>query len=221
MPATRPVSAPGSGILFGYGSAAATAADKRSAAELSQRFPTPGALAAPPTGTGYRSRRSEGCPVNISQWTIPHADNAMSALDQAIIKAYAKDRPAAASSVAGPAAPSLSRPLERRQRQTTGQKVDQLYRDGSLYRLETPAATQPVPMPHLPSLPPTSPRRGVRRSMQRLLAANAAAIEEEQPAEPPRVARKVIIRHIANRGSAAFGTTAANECCGSGGANRL
>src|SRR5438093_316856 len=29
-------------------------------------------------------------PTNISQWTTPHADHAMSSLDQAVIKAYAK-----------------------------------------------------------------------------------------------------------------------------------
>ena len=124
----------------------------------------------------------------------------MSALDQAIIKAYAKDRPAAATAVADrPAERRLPRAVEPRR----AQAIEQLYHDGSLYHVEQPSGaarmSHVVPTPHLPTLPPTSPRRGVRRSMLRLLAANHSAAPTEQPPEPlPRIARKVIIRHISH-----------------------
>jgi Mrp family chromosome partitioning ATPase len=123
----------------------------------------------------------------------------MSALDQAIIKAYAKDRPAAASgSAVSPAREAATPALPSR-----ASSVDQLYRDGALYRFERqPVASRAaprVPAPHLPLLPPTSPRRNVRRSMLRLLAANQASVQLETPPEtPPKIARKVIIRHISH-----------------------
>ena len=119
----------------------------------------------------------------------------MSALDQAIIKAYAKDRPAATTAYAPIAA---SQPT-RRAPASSGEAVEQVYRDGSLYRLHAspPAAT--VPAPHMPQLPPTSPRRHVRRSVLRLLAANerSAAVDAATTARP-KVARKVIIRHVSH-----------------------
>src|SRR5205085_10815657 len=111
----------------------------------------------------------------ISLKTTPHADLAMSALDQAFIKAYTKEQPSPAKASAGVASsqPRLPRTPTA---PASGHAVEQLYRDGSLYRIETPRVqtTTPVPVPHLPLLPPTSPRRGVRRSMLRLLAANTA-----------------------------------------------
>jgi Mrp family chromosome partitioning ATPase len=124
----------------------------------------------------------------------------MSALEQAIIKAYAKDRPATAPLAADMAeAPPMAPPARR----TSARTVEQAYHDGALYRVELPtlparAATR-VPVPHLPTLPPTSPRRSVRRSMLRLLSANAIPAPQEKTAEQPqRVARKVIIRHISH-----------------------
>jgi Mrp family chromosome partitioning ATPase len=126
----------------------------------------------------------------------------MSALDRAIIKAYAKDRPAAAPVVSPRASAPAAAPAAAR---IPGPAIDQLYHDGSLYRVERHAAVsrpaRAIPAPHLGTLPPTSPRRGVRRSVLRLLAANAAAGVSESPSEPqdpPRVARKVIIRHISH-----------------------
>jgi Mrp family chromosome partitioning ATPase len=139
----------------------------------------------------------------------------MSALDQAIIKAYAKPRPAAAPvadaiAAARPAGvaqafPSANpAPSDRAGKNAYPTlRVEQLYGDGTLYRVETPAnlprAASRVPAPHLPNLPPTSPRRNVRRSMLRLLAASHTPEAIETPIEqPPRVARKVIIRHISH-----------------------
>jgi Mrp family chromosome partitioning ATPase len=123
----------------------------------------------------------------------------MSALDQAIIKAYAKDRsasPWAAESVAA------AQPITSASGLPDGQAIERLYHDGTLYRIEgaRPArAKSEVPAPHLPPLPPTSPRRHVRRSMLKLLAANQLDAAAELPAEPPpRIARKVIIRHVSH-----------------------
>src|SRR4051812_23265649 len=135
----------------------------------------------------------------ISHRTTPHADNAMSALDQAIIKAYAKDRsasPWAAEAVAA------AQPVTSASGLPNGHAIERLYHDGTLYRVEGARpvrARSEVPAPHLPLLPPTSPRRHVRRSMLKLLAANQSVATTEPPAEPlPRIARKVIIRHVSH-----------------------
>ncbi len=118
----------------------------------------------------------------------------MSALDQAIIKAYAKDRPVASAVMPPPAPlvrvqPSLS---------SSATAVEDIYRDGALYRLHTqnPAAT--VPAPHLTPLPPTSPRRNIRRSLLRLMAAGEKDTASAATESPPRIARKVIIRHVSH-----------------------
>jgi Mrp family chromosome partitioning ATPase len=126
----------------------------------------------------------------------------MSALDQAVIKAYAKDQLPATDASAAVAIPP-PRPARSMRAAVDGHAVEQVYRDGVLYRIESPrqaAAESPaIPVPHLPLLPPTSPRRGVRRSMQRLLAATAAASSAPvSGSSSPRVARKVIIRHISH-----------------------
>jgi Mrp family chromosome partitioning ATPase len=138
---------------------------------------------------------------NISPKTTPHADFAMSALDQAFIKAYAKD-PAADSANVAAVASAPMRPNAVAVRRASGHQVEQVYRDGSLYRVETPRralAAAAVPPPHAAMLPPTSPRRTVRRSMLRFLSNQAAAAPLELPPETPRrVARKVIIRHISH-----------------------
>jgi Mrp family chromosome partitioning ATPase len=125
----------------------------------------------------------------------------MSALDQAIIKAYAKDRPAAARHALDEprTGARLGMPSALR-----GATIDQIYHDGTLYRVEGRAGSlrsvAAVPPPHLQTLPPTSPRRAVRRSVLRMLAANSNGRLTETPAaeSPPRVARKVIIRHISH-----------------------
>src|SRR5262245_14191047 len=124
----------------------------------------------------------------------------MSALEQAIIKAYAKDRPAAAPTGATVAEAPPIAPAARR---TTPRAVEQAYHDGTLYRVEMPTlpprAVTRVPAPHLPTLPPTSPRRSVRRSMLRLFSASTAPPPQQKAADQPqRVARKVIIRHISH-----------------------
>lgn len=124
----------------------------------------------------------------------------MSALDQAIIKAYAKDRPRPAAPVAPPAH-AKPRPLP-----ATGsgsqRALERLYHEGSLYRVEQATVAAPgrqsLPAPHLPVLPPTSPRRSVRRSMLRLLAASSETTASPPSTETPRVARKVIFRHISH-----------------------
>lgn len=130
----------------------------------------------------------------------------MSALDQAFIKAYAKDQPAAkAAAVPAASRGSVREPLPApaAARARAG-AIEQLYQGGSLYRVETPgvaiaAGARAVPQPHVKLLPPNSPRRGVQRSLLRLLAnqpAELPAVEADAP--PPRVARKVIIRHISH-----------------------
>jgi Mrp family chromosome partitioning ATPase len=125
----------------------------------------------------------------------------MSALDQAFIKAYAKDPELSAGPAVAVASPP-ARVTARQVGRSAAQRVEQLYHDGSLYRLEAPHAgsdRSAVPHPHVALLPPTSPRRAVRRSFLRFLANQAAAEPVESiPDQPPRVARKVIIRHIAH-----------------------
>jgi len=130
----------------------------------------------------------------------------MSALDQAFIKAYAKD-PAADAAPTAVVAYAPMRPKAAADRRASAHLVEQLYHDGSLYRVETPRAalaTAAVPQPHGTMLPPTSPRRTVRRSVLRFLASQAATAPPESPPETPqRIARKVIIRHISHNATPA------------------
>src|SRR5262245_15548368 len=127
----------------------------------------------------------------------------MSALDQAFIKAYAKDQPAdrAAAALASRDAPPDREPRAMAVPRAAAGIIEQVYRDGSLYRVELPVRVRPsataVPAPHVKLLPPTSPRRGVRRSLLRLLA-NQPELPQAEQEGPPKVARKVIIRHIAH-----------------------
>ncbi|HZN32295.1 MAG TPA: hypothetical protein VFB80_00700 [Pirellulaceae bacterium] len=122
----------------------------------------------------------------------------MSALDQAFIKAYAKDQPAdRAAAVASRGAPPRAVAGAR----VAAGAIEQVYRDGSLYRVDLPARISPsaaaIPQPHVKLLPPTSPRRSVQRSLLRLLA-NQPVPPPADAELPPKVARKVIIRHIAH-----------------------
>jgi Mrp family chromosome partitioning ATPase len=71
-----------------------------------------------------------------------------------------------------------------------------------------PLRAASVPAPHVRLLPPTSPRRNVRRSVLKLLASQEAQTattgrgraggqpSAEEP--PPRIARKLIIRHVSH-----------------------
>lgn len=129
----------------------------------------------------------------------------MTALDQAFIKAYSKDHAAYPSAASDkPRSATVSGPSPPR-RHDPARAIEQSYHDGSLYRIEAASAATPsgahLPAAHvarLAPLPPTSPRRGVRRSLLRLLAGQdqtpAASQEAAEPA--PRVSRKVIFRHI-------------------------
>ena len=141
----------------------------------------------------------------------------MSALDQALIKAY--DKPTARAPVAAaaprPAADSSATPAPRSA--GTGHAnaiaIERLYHEGGLYRIDRTAAgparddrapaanNQPtLAGPHYLLPPPTSPKRGVRRSILRLLAQQqlaAVALPAPESSAPP-VRRKVIIRHVAH-----------------------
>jgi hypothetical protein len=158
----------------------------------------------------------------------------MSALDQAFIKAYAKDpAPAAvASAQATPrgekrtaglaAAPIAAAELAPRASvHAAARVIEQIYHDGTLYRVEAPAQAPrragTVPAPHVKLLPPTSPRRNMRRSALKLLASQSNASLASDAAPPkadespvPRFARKVIIRHVAHAAPAPLGLLAAN-----------
>src|SRR5437868_999018 len=124
----------------------------------------------------------------------------MSALDQALTKAYAKDR----RTIASPVAETSSRAATTAGPAIRAHAIDQIYHAGVLYRVEEQAVgaqsnRRSVPAPHLSMLPPTSPRRAVRRSMLRMLAAHAGTTSADVAMEaPPRIARKVIIRHISH-----------------------
>jgi Mrp family chromosome partitioning ATPase len=140
----------------------------------------------------------------------------MSTLDQAFIKAYAKDQPDALTAPPTAVAVAAAPPRAYPQRLATGTTVEQLYRDGTLYRVETPRAAShnadAVPRSHLSTLPPTSPRRGVRRSLLKMLGERQSSppADETSSQRPARFARKVIIRHVSHAvPSAPFGLTRA------------
>jgi Mrp family chromosome partitioning ATPase len=139
----------------------------------------------------------------------------MSVLDQALTKAY--DKPPARSSAAPAASPAArSSAAAPASAAVNAAAIERIYHEGGLYRIDVPAADRPASHdvgarsdgsslggPHYLIPPPTSPKRGVRRSLLRLLAsqadiANVAA--ELAPPEPPRVRRKVIIRHVSHGG---------------------
>ena len=119
----------------------------------------------------------------------------MSALDQAFIKAYAKDAPAQAAASSS-ARPQMKVPLALRASTATparahavqAQVIEQIYHDGTLYRVELPPASAPrratVPAPHFELPPRSSPRRNVRRSMLRLLGQESEAATP-MPIAPP------------------------------------
>ena len=143
----------------------------------------------------------------------------MSVLDQALTKAY--DKPARSS--AAPAAPPAARASAAHSSTAApasaaanAAAIERIYHEGGLYRIDTPAAGRAASHdvgsrndrsalggPHYLIPPPNSPKRGVRRSILRLLANQAEVTNtaaELTPPEPPRVRRKVIIRHVSHGG---------------------
>jgi Mrp family chromosome partitioning ATPase len=125
----------------------------------------------------------------------------MSALDRAFIKAYAKDIPAA-EPVAASGAATTTAPRELRTAPPPvppAQVIEQIYHDGSLYRVEAPPASPrrvAVPAPHFQLPPRTSPRRNVRRSLLKLLGADNQLATPMQ-VDPP-AARTVPAPKLAN-----------------------
>jgi Mrp family chromosome partitioning ATPase len=119
----------------------------------------------------------------------------MSALDQAFIKAYAKDAPAETAAAPG-ARPQVKLPLALRASTATpvpaqvvqAQVIEQIYHEGTLYRVELPPPSAPrratIPAPHFELPPRSSPRRNVRRSMLRLLGQESEAATP-MPIAPP------------------------------------
>lgn len=105
----------------------------------------------------------------------------MSALDQAFIKAYARDIPAGSmtDAVQAPAAVLNRAPA------SGAPPVEQMYLDGSLYRVDavTPRHSA-VPQPHFQLPPRTSPRRSVRRSVLRLASREKLEQSASESAPP-------------------------------------
>ncbi len=133
----------------------------------------------------------------------------MSALDQAFIKAYAKDGPpqsdatlawAGTPASGNPAAAARQTParIARPAPAIPGESIhvesihvesiERIYHEAALYRVDVPRATTPrrvaVPTPHFPLPPPTSPKRNVRRSMLQLFG-QASEQSTPMPVEPP------------------------------------
>src|SRR5262245_49160322 len=113
----------------------------------------------------------------------------MSALDQAFIKAYAKDGPPLSSPAAhGSAAAPTGGTTGRRAAAADAEQIERIYLDGALYRVDPPRAAEPrssaVPTPHIQLPPRTSPRHSVRRSMLQLLG-QPIRLATPMPVEPP------------------------------------
>ena len=106
----------------------------------------------------------------------------MSALDQALTKAY--DKPTVRPPAAPPPSQAVASPAPVQRPAVNFAAIETLYRDGGLYRIDPPAARdvphqaataaraarETLSGPHFAVPPPTSPKRGMRRSMLRLLA---------------------------------------------------
>jgi Mrp family chromosome partitioning ATPase len=137
----------------------------------------------------------------------------MSAMDQAFIKAYAKDPAPAAGSVEPAPAPStvplgsaprsggaavvarsVAKPIPSAPAANT-RVIEQIYHEGSLYRIEAPAAPRraAVPTPHFQLPPRTSPRRNVRKSLLKLLG-HESDTATPMPVEPPHARNPRIAR---------------------------
>jgi len=113
----------------------------------------------------------------------------MSALDQAFIKAYAKDGPPLGSQAAHASdAAQTAGSKTRRALTADADAIERIYCDAVLYRVDAPRTTTPrrsaVPTPHIQLPPRTSPRRNVRRSML-LLLGQSGGLATPMPVEPP------------------------------------
>src|SRR5688572_21787965 len=84
---------------------------------------------------GRRLRLPETGRHHPLPWKTRHSDLAMTALDQAFIKAYAKDQPAAATL---PERPEVTTPpAPSRTPSQAARGIEQIYHDGLLYRVES------------------------------------------------------------------------------------
>ena len=125
----------------------------------------------------------------------------MSALDQAFIKAYAQEP---AAPVAEPATLRASLSVQQRPARSragaahnappAATQIENLYADGSLYRLEVPQSSD-LPPPHY--LPPVHQHRTVQRRIpgRHRLAVETPAESSPAPAEPPT--RRIPTRGLA------------------------
>ncbi|MBC7855004.1 MAG: AAA family ATPase [Pirellulaceae bacterium] len=116
----------------------------------------------------------------------------MSALDQAFIKAYAKE-PAAKNAAQNGGSAEFARPstvAERPPRvplnHMASTQIENIYAAGTLYRIETPRAAEPAPVP--------PPHFGMRASRRLPLRYRLAQLESEEIATPPakRVPQPVV-----------------------------
>src|SRR4030095_8794718 len=112
-----------------------------------------------------------------------------SALDQAFIKAYAKDGPPLGSQAAHASdAAQTAGSKTRRALTADADAIERIYCDAVLYRVDSPRATAPrrsaVPTPHIQLAPRTSPRRNVRRSLL-MLRGQSSGLATPMPVEPP------------------------------------
>ncbi|MGI8982493.1 MAG: AAA family ATPase [Pirellulaceae bacterium] len=116
----------------------------------------------------------------------------MSALDQAFIKAYAKEPAAKNAAPSGGSAEVVraSAVAERTPRaplnHMASTQIENIYAAGTLYRIETPRAAEPAPVP--------SPHFGMRASRRLPLRYRLAQMESEEIAAPPakRVPQPVV-----------------------------
>jgi Mrp family chromosome partitioning ATPase len=145
----------------------------------------------------------------------------MSALDQAFIKAYGKPtaRPPSTERAAVTSAATATVVRRAPAPAAAAAAIEAAYSEGALYRVDLPASgaaatrrLSAVPAPHHLAAggsagqaasqrlvpPPTSPKRGMRRSVLRLLAGQPQETPALEPATAPRIQRKVIIRHVAH-----------------------
>jgi hypothetical protein len=129
----------------------------------------------------------------------------MSALDQAFIKAYAKDGPAPAPSGTAQVAPARPRTTigsrsapARVEAAAAAPPIDNAYADGALYRIEVPARAddQTPPPPHY--APPASQHRTTQRRIagRHRLAPEPAMEVTPPPAEPAAPARRMPTRGL-------------------------
>lgn len=116
----------------------------------------------------------------------------MSALDQAFIKAYAKEPAAKNATSSGGSAETAraSSVTERTPRaplnHMASTQIENIYAAGTLYRIETPRAAEPAPVP--------PPHFGTRASRRLPLRYRLAQMESEEIAAPPpkRVPQPVV-----------------------------